>query len=255
MAITRNHALAFLGLCAGAALPVYGYLASRAPANRTIAVTSADAIVVGAGIAGLSAAYELANGGASVIVVDTASIFGGHAVMATGDLTIVGTPFQEAHGQKDSVELALADFQKWGEDPDPTWIALLRRARAPEVYDWLDVDGRHVRDARAAARQLGLRTHRTKGRGIGLVSPIFSACARRPNLSFRWNTRVRSPARGGRARRGRRRDERAHGRDDGAPRARRRARDGRLPEQPRHRARDRGAPTCRSPSASSSARA
>ena len=35
-----------------------------------------------------------------------------------------------------------------------------------------------------------LRTHRTKGRGIGLVSPIFSECARRPNITFRWNTRV-----------------------------------------------------------------
>ena len=89
MALTRNHALVFLAVCAGAALPVYGFLVSRAP-RRAALPTTADAIVVGGGIAGLSAAYELAAGGADVIVVDMASIFGGHAVMATGDLTIVG---------------------------------------------------------------------------------------------------------------------------------------------------------------------
>ena len=49
------------------------------------AVAAPDAIVVGSGIAGLSAAYELAQGGASVLIVDMASVFGGHAVMATGD--------------------------------------------------------------------------------------------------------------------------------------------------------------------------
>ena len=42
-----------------------------------------DAIIVGSGIAGLSAAYELGRGGARVVVIDMASIFGGHAVMAT----------------------------------------------------------------------------------------------------------------------------------------------------------------------------
>jgi succinate dehydrogenase/fumarate reductase flavoprotein subunit len=121
VALTRNHALVFLGVCAAAALPIYGYLASRPSPSRRVAPTTADAIVVGAGIAGLSAAYELAKGGADVIVVDTASVFGGHAVMATGDLSIAGTPFQEAAGLHDSVELFLKDMQAWGEDPDPYW--------------------------------------------------------------------------------------------------------------------------------------
>jgi uncharacterized protein len=188
--MTRNHALAFVGICAGAALPVYGYLASRAPTNRAVAATSADAIVVGAGIAGLSAAYELANGGASVIVVDTASIFGGHAVMATGDLTIVGTPYQQEHGQKDSVDLALADFEKWGEDPDPTWTRYYVEHARQEVYDWLVSMGITFETLVLPPGNSVMRAHRTKGRGIGLVSPIFSECARRPNISFRWDTRV-----------------------------------------------------------------
>src|SRR5258708_3325890 len=57
-----------------------------------------DAIVVGAGISGLSAALELARGGAAVTVIDMSSVFGGHAVMSQGSLSIVGSPVQEAAG-------------------------------------------------------------------------------------------------------------------------------------------------------------
>src|SRR5262245_56342067 len=50
-----------------------------------------DALVVGAGIAGLSAALEAANHGARVTVVDMWSVFGGHAMAANGLLNLVGT--------------------------------------------------------------------------------------------------------------------------------------------------------------------
>jgi flavocytochrome c len=190
VALNRNHALVFLAVCAGAALPIYGYLASRAPKGHVAARTTADAIVVGAGLGGLSAAYELANGGADVIVVDMASIFGGHAVMATGDLTIVGTPFQEAQGIKDSPELALKDMQTWSEDPDPYWSRYYVEHSRTEAYDWLVSMGVTFEKLVLPPGNSVLRAHRTKGRGIGLVSPIFTECARRPNISFRWNTRV-----------------------------------------------------------------
>jgi NADPH-dependent 2,4-dienoyl-CoA reductase/sulfur reductase-like enzyme len=36
-----------------------------------------DAIVIDSGIAGLSAAYEFAQGGANVTIIDMASVFGG----------------------------------------------------------------------------------------------------------------------------------------------------------------------------------
>ena len=189
MALTRNHALIALGVCAAAALPVYGFLVSR-PARRAAAPTTADAIVVGSGIAGLSAAYELANGGASVIVVDVASIFGGHAVMATGDLALVGTPFQEGQGQHDSVERALDDLRKWGEDPDLYWSRYYFERSRPDVYDWVTSMGVTFEKLVAPPGNSVLRTHRTNGRGIGLVSPIFKESARRPNVAFRWNTRV-----------------------------------------------------------------
>jgi flavocytochrome c len=190
LALTRTHALAFLAVCVGAALPVSAYLASRPPKGHAVAATTADAIVVGSGIAGLSAAYELANGGASVIVVDMASIFGGHAVMATGDLTFAGTPFQAAQGIEDSPERALADMRAWGEDPDPYWSRYYVEHARTEVYDWLMSLGVTWERLVLPPGNSVMRTHRTKGRGIGLVSPIFTECARRPNIAFRWNARV-----------------------------------------------------------------
>jgi hypothetical protein len=56
--------------------------------------------------------------GAKVLVIDEASIFGGHAIMSEGELNIVDSPLQRAQGIKDSPDLAFADFTKWGKDND-----------------------------------------------------------------------------------------------------------------------------------------
>ena len=91
--------------------------ACNAPSEKSPSV-DADVVIVGAGISGVSAALEAARGGASVLVVDMWSIFGGHAVMSHGGLCIVDTPVQKAQGVSDSAELAEKDFLTWGEDAD-----------------------------------------------------------------------------------------------------------------------------------------
>jgi len=193
----KNVVLVFslLALAVAAGLFVkrrVGALASVVTAAVSVSAAAQvpDAIVVGAGIAGLSAAYELAKGGAQVTIIDTASVFGGHAVMATGDLCLVGTPFQEAQGIKDSPDLAYQDFMKWGEDANADWVRYYVDHSRSEVYDWLTSLGVSFETLVLPAGNSVKRTHRTKGRGIGLVSPIFAECARRPNVSFQWNTQA-----------------------------------------------------------------
>jgi uncharacterized protein len=149
-----------------------------------------DAIVVGGGVAGLAAALELAQGGAKVEVVDMASIFGGHAVMATGDLSLVGTPFQEGKGIHDTPELAFKDFTTWGEDADPEWVRTYVTTSRREIYDWVTEMGVTFETFATPAGNSVLRAHRTKGRGLALVSAIYGVCARNPNITFLWNTRV-----------------------------------------------------------------
>ena len=71
------------------------------PVQLSAAPREADVIVVGAGIAGHSAALEAARR-ATVLVVDMRSIFGGHAVLSHGGLCVVGTPAREARGVVDT---------------------------------------------------------------------------------------------------------------------------------------------------------
>ncbi len=150
----------------------------------------ADAIVVGAGIAGLAAAWELAQGGAKVTVIDMASVFGGHAVMATGDLCLIGTPFQEARGLHDNRDVAYRDFIAWGEDADPAWVRYYVDHSRSEIFDWVSGMGVEFDALTSPAGNSVVRTHRTKGRGLGLISPIYRECVTHPAVTFLWNTRV-----------------------------------------------------------------
>src|SRR4051812_49196947 len=83
---------------------------------------SPNVVVIGAGIAGLTTALEAARGGATVAVVDVASVFGGHAVMSEGALALVDTPLQSKFGLKDSATIAYQDFVRWGEDVNEPWV-------------------------------------------------------------------------------------------------------------------------------------
>ncbi|MBB1259841.1 FAD-binding dehydrogenase [Streptomyces alkaliterrae] len=73
---------------------------------------AADVIVVGAGLAGLVAAYELTRAGRRVLVVDqeNEANLGGQAFWSLGGLFLVGSPEQRRMGIRDSVELAWADW-------------------------------------------------------------------------------------------------------------------------------------------------
>jgi uncharacterized protein len=95
-------------------------------------------IVVGAGISGLSAALDLGRGGPRVTVGEMSSVFGGHAVMSQGSVSIVATPAQERVGIEDSAELAFQDFHRWGEDPATDWVRYYVDNSRRDIYDWLD---------------------------------------------------------------------------------------------------------------------
>src|SRR3974377_35567 len=77
-------------------------------------VVRADVLVVGAGISGLSAAYEAGYGGARVAVADMNSVFGGNAVMSEGGLFIVDTPLQRQLGLNHTVAPPEPDIRAWG---------------------------------------------------------------------------------------------------------------------------------------------
>lgn len=108
--------------------------------------TSADVIVVGAGLAGLVATYELTRAGKRVVLVDqeNAANLGGQAFWSLGGLFLVDSPEQRRVGIKDSYELALADwlgsagFDREREDHWPRkWAEAYVRFAAGEKRDYL----------------------------------------------------------------------------------------------------------------------
>ena len=73
----------------------------------------ADVIVVGAGLAGLVAAHEIASAGRSVVLVDqeNQANLGGQAFWSFGGLFLVDSPEQRRLGIKDSADLAWTDWE------------------------------------------------------------------------------------------------------------------------------------------------
>ena len=155
-----------------------------------VAAPESDVVVVGAGIAGLSAALEAARGGAQVTVMDMASVFGGHAVMSEGGVAIVGTPLQQSLNIEDNADLAYRNFIEWGEDAHQEWVRYYVKNSRAEIYDWLTAIGVRFTTVLPRAGNSVPRFHQTPSRGLGLVSPLYRECVRNPKIAFVWNTKA-----------------------------------------------------------------
>jgi len=74
----------------------------------------ADVLVIGSGAAGLPAAIKAAEGGASVIVVETNYDIGGHAILSGGHMALGGgTSAQRKYGIEDSPDIVFSDLTDW----------------------------------------------------------------------------------------------------------------------------------------------
>jgi predicted oxidoreductase len=138
-----------------------------------------DVIVIGSGIAGLSAALEAAERGASVAVLEGGSTIGGASVMSGAACCLVGTPEQEAAGIRDSVELALSDWAQFGgPTADLEWAAAYLRDSRPDVHDWCESLGIKWGSPRYAEGNSVPRWHVPDGWGPGIVGAVLGRLRR-----------------------------------------------------------------------------
>jgi len=150
----------------------------------------ADVIVVGAGLAGLAAAAEIADAGRRVLVVDQEpeQNLGGQAFWSLGGLFLVDSPEQRRMGVKDSYELALADwmgsaqFDRESDHWPRRWAEAYVAFAAGEKRQWLHDQGLRIfpvvgwaerGDGRAGGHGNSVpRFHLTWGTGPGVVDPF-----------------------------------------------------------------------------------
>ncbi len=171
----------------------------------------ADVIVVGAGLAGLVAATEIADAGKRVVVVEQEGeqSLGGQAFWSFGGLFLVDSPEQRRLGVRDSVDLAMQDWMGTAgfdraEDHWPRrWAEAYVAFAAGEKRDWLRAMGHRIFPVVGWAERGGYdamghgnsvpRFHVTWGTGPGIVEP-FARRAReaqaRGLLEFRFRHRV-----------------------------------------------------------------
>ena len=75
-----------------------------------------DVVVVGGGVAGLSAAIEASQGGAYVLILEKQGIVGGATTRSGGKLMANGTEYQKEANMEDSDEEMFAYLKKVGGD-------------------------------------------------------------------------------------------------------------------------------------------
>jgi predicted oxidoreductase len=168
---------------------------------------TADVLIIGGGIAGITVALDLLDGGKTVALLDRdeEAAFGGLARESFGGMFFVDSPEQRRQGIRDTCELALRDWQSFAEfDPDDRWPkawaeAYVRRCTA-DVHRWVRGFGvsflpvvNWVERGEHRPGNSVPRFHVAWGTGKGLAEALIAALRGHRNahrLTLRFNRRV-----------------------------------------------------------------
>ncbi|MBN2284791.1 MAG: flavocytochrome c [Deltaproteobacteria bacterium] len=96
----------------------------------------ADVVIIGSGFAGLTAAIEACNAGASVLILEKMKAPGGNSIISDGGIAAAGTRMQEKAGIKDSPELMCSDMLKAGLGLNYPELVREVAERSNEVFQW-----------------------------------------------------------------------------------------------------------------------
>ncbi len=153
-------------------------------------MADADAIIIGAGLAGLVAAHELAAAGRKVILLEQEgeNSIGGQAFWSLGGLFMVDSPEQRRLGIKDNIDLARQDwfgsaqFDRPEDHWPKRWAECYLAFAAGEMRSWLHSLGMRWFPVVGWAERGGARAdghgnsvprfHVTWGTGPAVVAPF-----------------------------------------------------------------------------------
>jgi succinate dehydrogenase/fumarate reductase flavoprotein subunit len=155
-------------------------------------------IVVGSGLAGLSAAMEAASGGAEVIVVEKQPFVGGNSAKATSGINAVGTNAQQAQGVLDSYELFEEDTMRAAQHSNDYGMVRKLTRESTASVQWLEErTGLSLTALTQCGGHSAQRTHRLDAKrdtsapvavGRALVKGLYAALDAEPRVRFMLNT-------------------------------------------------------------------
>ena len=166
-----------------------------------------DVLIVGGGIAGITTALDLLDGGKQILLLDRdeESPFGGLARESFGGMFFVDSPVQRRQGIRDSAELALRDWFSFAEfDANDHWPKVWAKAYVQrcteDVYRWVSGHGvtflpvvNWVERGEFRPGNSLPRFHVAWGTGKGITDALIAALRRHPHigrLTIRFNQRV-----------------------------------------------------------------
>jgi flavocytochrome c len=140
-----------------------------------LGASPADVVVVGSGYAGLAAAVEARQAGATVLVLEKMAAPGGNSVISDGSMAAAGSDLQRALGIEDSPELMYRDMLRAGLGLNHPALARLVAESSAGAHRWT-VEALGVR-YQPQVLQFGghsvPRTHATPGlSGAALYRPL-----------------------------------------------------------------------------------
>jgi flavocytochrome c len=107
----------------------------------------ADVVIVGSGFAGLAAAIEAKNAGASVIILEKMKGRGGNSIISDGLVAAAGSPLQQKSRINDSAQLMVADMLRAGQGLNYPDLIKVVADKSNQAVQWtIDFFGVQYRD-------------------------------------------------------------------------------------------------------------
>lgn len=150
--IRREFLAGLTGLSALAAAPAISF--AQTPMNLG---QQWDVIVIGSGLAGLSAALSASENGADrILVIEKLPVLGGHSRLSTGSFLAVSPKRLEPLGIHTSVDAVLEEMMEVGGGIGNKDLARLLLSQSDAAMDWLETARPGLEPGTLCRRRLSL---------------------------------------------------------------------------------------------------
>lgn len=141
-----------------------------------------DVIVIGGGLAGVTAGITAGDAGARVLILEKTLHPGGSARLSGGSFAFAGTDLQREQGIDDTPELMREDLLAVGEGKNDPALVDLYVAEQLAAYKWLGKLGVPFERVSLSSNQSRPRTHGTNA--PRMFEAVLAAATRHPNITF-----------------------------------------------------------------------